>query len=243
MDTTQASRDEAGGRHGFSTSLVAVGLALVIFGVAWVVAFRGDHDASLVGRPAWELAAALPSADDVPAEWDYSLSGKIGRVTPVPTPIAPLSVSAERYTPRECGDIPVLDQIPGDAAVYGGSARVELTLPGEHYQLGHKAHFYLYTVDEPRTVIADYIDWAQRCTRYHYSGTNAQSGSYEDYDATRTVDTALPDGAEAGVAVNGERFAYLVRGIMVQGYTNMEGGDRELIERLVAATVRKLAAL
>src|SRR5699024_12467915 len=54
VDTTQAGEDEPAGRHGFSTGLVAVGLALIIFAAAWVVAFRGDHDASLIGRPTWE---------------------------------------------------------------------------------------------------------------------------------------------------------------------------------------------
>ncbi|MCV7316232.1 hypothetical protein H7J77_11865 [Mycolicibacillus parakoreensis] len=243
MDTTQAGEDEPAGRHGFSTGLVAVGLALIIFAAAWVVAFRGDHDASLIGRPTWELAATLPTADDVPADWDYALTGRIGRVTPLPTPIAAVTTGSEGYTPQECGELTILDQMPGQTTDSSNAASVEVTLPSQHYQLGHRANLYLYTVDDPKTLIADYTDRVRRCAHYHYSGVNPMTGSYEDYEVTRTVDASLPEGAETGVAVDGNRFAYVVRGIMVQGYTNMEGGDRDLIERLVAATVRKLAAL
>lgn len=241
MDTTQADQDEHAGRHGFSTGLVAVGLALIIFGVAWVVAFRGDHDASLIGRPTWDLAVTLPSAEDVPADWDYSLVGRIGRVTPLPTPITALTTDTEGYTPSECGELPILDQMPRATVGSSGAASVQITLPDQ--QIGHEANFYLYTVDDPKTLIADYTGWAQRCAQFHHSGFNPTTGSYEDYEGTHTVDATLPEGAETGIAVDGNRFAYLVRGIMVQAHTTMEGGDRELIERLVAATVRKLAAL
>ncbi|HTM85454.1 MAG TPA: hypothetical protein VL179_11260, partial [Mycobacterium sp.] len=100
-----------------------------------------------------------------------------------------------------------------------------VNLPGQDYQSGHQAHFFLYSVDNPKGLVDEYNRWLDRCSSYHRSGVNPVSGIADNRDVVRHVDTTLPDGADAGLAVDGRAFYYMVRGVMVQAYTKMDGGN------------------
>lgn len=224
-------------------------LVIASCGAAWALTAREDRSASLVGRPTWQLAGALPASSDFPPDWGYTLTGQLGRVTPQPVPATRQPEGPDSFRPAECGQLLPIDQMPGQLG-NGAGASVDVNLPGEGYQLGHKAHFYLYAVDDPGALIAQYTDWVRGCSNYHYSGTNPSSGQVVDRDVTRVVDTELPDGADFGVSVDGKRMSgdgsrmyYAVRGVIVQAWTTMEGDDQELIGDLVAQTVRRLRAL
>lgn len=222
------------------------GLALLVIGacgLAWVLAGRADHTASLVGRPTWQLAGALPGAADFPADWGYTLAGNLGRVTPLPVPAPQPPDDPDSYRPAECGQLTSIDQMPGQVLGSAGAASVDVNLPGEDYQLGGKAHFYLYAVDDPAALIAAYTDWVGRCTRYRNVAANPSTGGIEYRDVTQVADTRLPDGADVGVSVNGSQMYYAVRGVVLQVWTNLEGADQTLIADLVARTTRKLRAL
>ena len=227
-------------------SRVIAGLALLVIGacgLTWVLAERPDRTVSLMGRPTWQLAGALPSAADFPADWGYTLAGNLGRVTALPVPAPQPPADPDSYRPAECGQFPSIDQMPGQALGSTAAASVDVNLPGENYQLGHKAHFNLYAVDDPGALIGEYTDWVVRCTSYRNVAVNPSTGGIEYRDVTQVADTRLPDGVDFGVSVNGSRMYYAVRGVVLQVWTNLEGADQALIADLAARTARKLRAL
>lgn len=78
--------------------------------------------ASLLSRSNWVLATALPASQDVPADWGYSLTGRLRRaVSPstVPPAALPNTSRAAVYSPAGCGNIPkILDHSSADLAAY-----------------------------------------------------------------------------------------------------------------------------
>lgn len=118
--------------------------------------------ASLLSRSNWVLATALPASQDVPADWGYSLTGRLRRaVSPstVPPAALPNTSRAAVYSPAGCGNIPkILDhssadlaayvQIDRDVQVFGQDAPLDAAATGESDERGPNARFAYHVFDE-----------------------------------------------------------------------------------------------
>lgn len=136
--------------------------------------------ASLLSRSNWVLATALPASQDVPADWGYSLTGRLRRaVSPstVPPAALPNTSRAAVYSPAGCGNIPkILDhssadlaayvQIDRDVQVFGQDAPLDAAATGESDERGPNARFALWAVADGPARIANYLDWLNRCGSY-----------------------------------------------------------------------------
>ncbi len=171
--------------------------------------------ASLLSRSNWVLATALPASQDVPADWGYSLTGRLRRaVSPstVPPAALPNTSRAAVYSPAGCGNIPkILDhssadlaayvQIDRDVQVFGQDAPLDAAATGESDERGPNARFALWAVADGPARIANYLDWLNRCGSYQVTNHFLDGTVKNERTVTTEVEALSAGGADAAVAV------------------------------------------
>jgi hypothetical protein len=263
-----------------STRVVgAVALALLTAcGVTlWLIAPRPNEahasSASLLSRSDWVLATALPTSGDFPADWGYSLAGRLRRAAPTGT--APSSTrprpgpAAAAYEPATCGDLPKILSQSGDAlAAYVQVDRftqifVQDAVPGdaaatgERREHGPNARFSIWAVPDSQARIAGYLDWLGRCGSYRVTNYDRGSEVKSDRAVTTQVEARSADGADAAVVVT-RTFTpsgsidppstyhvayYAVRGVLLECAIYMEGADADVVRQVATRTLQKLRDL
>lgn len=199
--------------------------ALLVLGscaVVWLMVPRRAHTASLVSSSGWALATALPASESFPAGWGYKLYGMLGPSTPPNTPPS---------TRTDCGPATTNQDMPTLGLGVSAAVGVDVNLPAQDSQAGHKARYRIYAVPDPVGLILRHLQRLDRCGT-PYSLTKAHH-----------VDTRAPDGADFGVQIDSRQMYYVVRGVALTCITNMDGDDLALIRRLTAQSVRELRAL
>jgi hypothetical protein len=200
-------------------------VALSVLGVCGVTLLaiqpRSDSGASLASRSDWDLATALPTGADFPADWGYSVAGQLRRATPsktqsgnpapsVPPPQGPTAA----YTPATCGTIPkILDQSSGGAlAAYvqvdrytqiwaQDAAPPNSAATGESREHGPNARFAIWVVPDASARIANYQDWLGRCGSYRVTNYDYGNRAKNERTVTTVVEAPSADGADAAVTV------------------------------------------
>lgn len=227
--------------------------------------------ASLLSRSNWVLATALPASQDVPADWGYSLTGRLRRaVSPstVPPAALPNTSRAAVYSPAGCGNIPkILDhssadlaayvQIDRDVQVFGQDAPLDAAATGESDERGPNARFALWAVADGPARIANYLDWLNRCDSYQVTNHFLDGTVKNERTVTTEVEALSAGGADAAVAVT-RTFTtadgrdpsstyhvayYAVRGVLLECTSYLQGADLDLVRQLATRTVQKLRAL
>ena len=177
-------------------------------------------EGSLLSRSNWFVATALPSRADFPPNFDYSLSGTLGRAKPPASSAEDHAEAIPRpaeYTPDGCGDIPQLLASPGthvaSVRVYRDPepwwiARAEppdAAATGEIDVPGPTARFEILAVGDGRDLITKYLRWLRRCRTYDVATADPLTDPLSAQTHERTVTTTLnrrPVGpADAALAV------------------------------------------
>ncbi|KCG05350.1 hypothetical protein, partial [Mycobacterium tuberculosis] len=216
-------------------------------------------------------ATALPASQDVPADWGYSLTGRLRRaVSPstVPPAALPNTSRAAVYSPAGCGNIPkILDhssadlaayvQIDRDVQVFGQDAPLDAAATGESDERGPNARFALWAVADGPARIANYLDWLNRCGSYQVTNHFLDGTVKNERTVTTEVEALSAGGADAAVAVT-RTFTtadgrdpsstyhvayYAVRGVLLECTSYLQGADLDLVRQLATRTVQKLRAL
>lgn len=215
---------------------------LVACGLVWFAVPRQAKPAGPLSN--WALATALPTSEDFPAGWQYSLRGSLTPPTIVTHPLE--KNPDETFEPAECAYSP-MDEIGKDEV-----ASVEAYPPGEGGQHGHKVHYWIWAVADGPGLVSQYMDWLGRCHTYRYSYRNPETGAtVQDTVVTTKVDIPVPEGVDAAAAdaygsdtsAGPTHFSYAVRGVLLECDFGVRGEDLALAQRLADQTVRKLLAL
>jgi hypothetical protein len=237
-----------------------------------VVGPRSDHGTasatSLLSRSDWDLATALPTSADFPADWGYSLAGRLQRTTP--SSVAPKpGPAAAVYTPAECGTVPkILNQSGASLAAYvqvdlqtqiyvQDAVPADAAATGERREHGPNTRYAIWTVPDSQARVADYLQWLGRCASYRVTNYDRGSELKDERTVTTVVDARSADGADAAVAVtrsfttSGSHdppstyhlLYYAVRGVLLECSIYMDGGDADLVKQVAARTVQRLRAL
>lgn len=255
-------------------------VALVVLGACGVAVLvtplrsndtRGTS-ASLLSRPNWVLATALPTTGDIPDDWGYSVIGRLQRANPAsadPSNVQPIPGPAATYAPPACASIPkVLDHSGGALTafvrldqyvqVFGQDATpADAAATGEDTEHGPNARFAIWAVPDGPDRIANYLDWLNQCGSYHVTNYFLDGRVKDERNVTTEVEARSAAGADAAVAVT-RTFSteesqdlssiyhvayYAVRGVLVECTIFMEGADLALVKRLANHTLEELRAL
>ncbi len=228
--------------------------------------------ASLVSRSNWAIASALPASGDFPADWGYSLTGRLRRA-PSPSSVAPAALPsagpAAVYSPAACRSIPkVLDHSDADLAGYVQVDRyiqvfvqdappADAAATGENREHGPNARFAIWAVADGPARIVNYLNWLDRCGSYRVTNHFLDGAVKNERTVTTEVKARGAGGADAAVAVTRTFTSagsiepsstyhvayYAVRGVLLECTIYLEGADLDLVRRLATQTVRKLRAL
>lgn len=266
-----------GGSRSWPQVLGAAALVvLAACGVAVVAAPPHSHETgnastSLVSRSNWVLATTLPGSGDVPAEWGYSVIGRLQRSSPpnADAASAPPSLGAgASYAPPGCASIPkILDHSGATLAAYvhldqyvqvfGQDVPANAAATGQYVEHGPNARFAIWVVPDGPGRIANYSDWLGQCGSYHVTNYFHDGQLKDERDVTTEVDTRSAAGADAAVTVTrtfttaGNRDLssvyhvayYAVRGVLLECTMYMEDADLALVRRLATHTLEELRAL
>ncbi|QUR67708.1 hypothetical protein [Mycobacterium spongiae] len=259
--------------------VVGVVALIVLGGCAVVVVANPDRltettgtSASLASRSNWDLATALPTSADFPAEWGYSLAGRLQRAKPLKSVASserPNSGPAATYAPAPCASVPrLLDHSGGALAAYAQVDRyaqvvvrdavpIDAAATGEGREHGPNARFAIWAVPDGPARIANYLKWLDQCSSYRVTNYFRDGQVKDERTVTTVVETRSAAGADAAAAVT-RTFTnetgpeptpryhvayYAVRGIVLECTVYMEGADLDLVTRLGTATLHKLGAL
>ncbi|KZS70578.1 hypothetical protein LAUMK35_04227 [Mycobacterium pseudokansasii] len=256
---------------------LVAGAALAMLGACGVTVLvigpRANSSTSLASRADWVLAGALPSSDDFPADWGYSLSGWLRRSSLSETTAsstAPQLGPRAVYEPAQCTKIPQLLTHSGAALaaeldvdrytqLIARDARIwDWPATGETDEHGPNAHFEISVVPDGPQRIANYLDWLGRCGSYQVTNYDF-NGRFKDHRSATTVlqDHWTDDAVVAAVVTRTFVTAdsheppatylvsyYALRGVILECSVHMETtGDRELVQRRAAETLHRLRAL
>lgn len=176
-----------------------------------------DSD-SLASRTDWVLATALPASADFPADWGYSLTGRLQRATPA-TPVASVTASpqpnpaAANYDPAACGNVPaVLDHSRAALAAYVQVDRyaqlfvqdappADAAATGEGREHGPNARFAIWVVPDGPARVANYLQWAAQCGTYSVTNHFLDGQVKNHRNVSTSVESRSADGADAAVAL------------------------------------------
>ena len=198
-------------------------IALAVLGACGatllMTAPRSNHaSASLASRTDWVLATALPNSADFPADWGYSLTGRLQRAIPSTTVASspqpnPAPAAAAIYAPAACGSIPkVLDHSGGALAAYVQVDRyaqlfvqdappADAAATGEAREHGPNARFAIWVVPDAPARIANYLNWLGQCGSYHITNHFIDGQVKDQRNVTTAVETRSAAGADAAVTV------------------------------------------
>jgi hypothetical protein len=244
----------------------------VCAGMVLIAAPPAGQRPGLASRSNWALAAALPPAEDFPADWNYTISGALRRIL---TPDSVASSGVPRpgpravYEPSACTDIPSIlnhfgaalgPQVGVDESHDLVAANAELTdalATGQTSDQEFNAYIQLWVVPDGPARIANYVAWLSRCGTYQVTNYGFQGELLDTLSATTAIDSRVTDGADAAAAVS-ITFAvvsnpslhrtyhvvfYAVRDVVVECRMYMQGKDIDVVKRRATQTVQKLRAL
>jgi hypothetical protein len=233
----------------------------------------GASSTSLLSRSDWGLATALPTSADFPADWGYSLAGRLRRSAPSGTATSSVAPkpgpAAAVYTPSECGNVPkILNQSGAALAAYVQVDRstqiyVQDAVPadaaatGERREHGPNSRFAIWVAPDSQARIASYLDWLRRCGSYRVVNYDHVSELKDERTVTTVVDARSADGADAAVAVtrtfttSGSHdppstyhvIYYAVRGVLLECSIYMEADDADVVKQVAVHTLQRLRAL
>ncbi|HEY9304214.1 MAG TPA: hypothetical protein VIO95_07985 [Mycobacterium sp.] len=221
------------------------------------------RSASLLSRSNWDLATALPSYRDFPADWNYSLQGTVRRQAPSSTTASPprAEAPASVYAPADCGNVPKILGLY-ESSRFAAVVRVNpstdeiasaTALSSDEPNLN--ARFIIWPVNDGPALIANYLDWIGRCGSYSVSSAEPGNQIADARTVTTTVDTRSANDAVAVTrfseeTAGGQRpsstyhvMYYAVRGILLECATNLNGSDIDLVKRLALQTLQRLRTL
>lgn len=246
---------------------------LAACGAVVLVIPRHASAPSLASRSNWVLAGVLPTSHDFPADWGYSLHGALRStaIADTPTSGAPQpGIPRAVYAPEPCTPIPKMLDHTGAAmgpgmnvdrsttlrAAYAALADADAT--GERSPTGPNADLTIWVVPDGAARIANYVDWLGRCGSYQVTNYDGD-GTFKNRRHVHTVvEGRSADGADAAVTVTrtfitpGDRQPlvsyhvtyYALRGVILECASHdMKSADRDLVQRRVAETLRRLRAL
>ncbi|WP_224770431.1 hypothetical protein [Mycobacterium simulans] len=228
--------------------------------------------ASLASRTDWTLATALPASADFPADWGYSLTGRLQRAAPSPIDALAAQSSpdpAAVYTPEICGSIPkVLDHSGGALAAYvqvdryaqlfvQDAPQPDAAATGESREHGPNARFAIWVVPDGTARIANYLRWLDQCGAYKVANYFLDGQLKDQRNVTTRVEARSADGADAAVTVTrtfttiGSRDPsstyhvayYAVRGVLLECTIYMEGAELDQVKQIASHTLTKLRGL
>ncbi|WP_204815104.1 hypothetical protein [Mycobacterium riyadhense] len=228
--------------------------------------------ASLASRTDWALATALPASADFPADWGYSLTGRLQRAAPSPAEALaaqPSPAPAAVYAPETCGSIPkVLDHSGGALAAYVQVDRYaqvfvqdapppDAAATGEGREHGPNARFAIWVVPDGPTRIASYLKWLDQCGAYRVTNYFLDGQVKDQRNVTSQVEARSADGADAAVTVT-RTFTtigshdpsstyhvsyHAVRGVLLECTIYMEGTELDQVKQIAFHTLTKLRGL
>ncbi|CAM4349280.1 hypothetical protein MB901379_02680 [Mycobacterium basiliense] len=227
---------------------------------------------NLATRSNWALATTLPASADFPADWGYSLTGRLQRASPADSAMLsapPNAGPAPHYEPVACGSIPRILDHSGDAlAAYVQVDRYAqlfvqdapaayFAATGEGREHGPNARFAIWVVPDASTRITNYVDWLSHCSSYQVTNYFLDGQAKNRRSVTAQVEERFATGADAAVAVS-RTFTtassrdpaltyhvmyYAVRGVLLECTIYLEGSDLNLVHTLATQTMHRLRAL
>lgn len=251
-------------------------VALTVLGVCGATLLvtppRGNTASnSLAAKTDWALATALPASADFPADWGYSLTGRLQRLTPAAAaPSSPQpNPAAANYEPTACGNIPaVLDHSGAALAAYVQVDRyaqlfvqdappADAAATGEGREHGPNARFAIWVVPDGPARVANYLNWVAECGTYHVTNHFLDGEVKNHRNVSTSVEARSADGADAAAAVtrtfttvNSRDPAstyhvayYAVRGVLLECTIYMEDTDLDQVKQIASRTVQRLRAL
>jgi hypothetical protein len=219
--------------------------------------------ANLISRSNWDLATALPSSRDFPANWNYGLEGTVRRqAKPSTTASRPRGAGAPTavYAPADCGNVPTilgLYETSRFAAIVHVDQSTDEVASATVFSSDEpdlNARFIIWPVPDGPALIANYLDWIGRCDSYSVSSAVPGNQITDVRTVTTTVDTHSADAVAvtrfsdetAGTQNPSSTYHvmyYAVRGVLLECATNLHGSDVDLVKRLAAQTLQKLRRL
>jgi hypothetical protein len=242
--------------------LVCAVTLTVLAACAVAVVTSPTQPASLRSLSNWDLATLLPSASEVPPDWNYSLRGDLHRVAATRGADSPPAVGTA-YSPSTCepsaGITEFFDRTHSAASVHLDRDTATIaTVPDvgddEAYPF---AQIIIWALADGPTRIAKYTEWLHHCGSYRVATTDPLHHTPKTRDVTVAVDSPPPHGNDVALAFtrsttraasqpSGTTVAhvtyYWVNGVLLEYSTSMTGADSGLMNHVVAQTLQKLRA-
>jgi hypothetical protein len=238
--------------------------------IVLVVPPRASSSTSLELRSNWVLAGVLPASHDFPADWGYSLYAPLRRTPisdEVAPSTWRQGVPRMRYGPAACINIPkILDHLgagvgPGVGIDHYTTLQaaepglMDDDATGQRSESGPNASLHIWVVPDGLARISNYVDWLGRCGSYQVTNYSQDGAVKNKRIVTTVVEERAVNGAEAAVTVTrtfttpGSRQPPLtyhvsyhaLRGVILEcSIYDMDGADRDLVQRRAAETLQRL---